>query len=459
MHSLSVWDSEYASLYAHCVHHFPNVAWDFPKLDFRLVPTLATSYNFQTVPPPTPMPMPAWSAPAPAAPPPSSFFWTPRVPPSSAPPLFHPHPYMEGCVFCLNLGHQIHFCPVAQEYISTGCAKIMDDRMHLPNGRGIPNDGLGRGLKAGIDDWLAAQSAPSPSAPICTAFVYDSPPHLDHPCTPSACIEEVVESNLLQILAVTELEIEPVSNSGEDLGDVFNIFTAERWKKHDDRATKLPELASPTPPIPSSLSHSIPDAPSRTPTASKASPQYHYHSDAKDQHVVMELQSLLLEGKLSLTTPAHVFAASPSIRQDICNKLKVKCIKANWCEPGQEPIFYNPLPSPSPSSEPEYSLPLVEIDVVLSSGALVPSVLDTGSPIVVISQDLCYDSTPIFPPFLTHVASRAISSPCHLPRAPSMCLQITGFILAYVALTCIILFAHTLIWFLTAVPRLLITFL
>jgi hypothetical protein len=102
----------------------------------------------------------------------------------------------------------------------------------------------------------------------------------------------------------------------------------------------------------------------------------------------MELQSLLLEGKLSLTTPAHVFAASPSIRKDICNKLKVKCIKANWCEAGQEPIFYNPLPSPPPSSKPEYSLPLIEIDVVLSSGALVPSVLDTSSPIVVISQDL-----------------------------------------------------------------------
>jgi hypothetical protein len=40
-----------------------------------------------------------------------------------------------------------------------------------------------------------------------------------------------------------------------------------------------------------------------------------------------------------------------------------------------------------------------------------------------------------------------------------MCLQVTGLILAYIALTCIILFAHALVWFLTAVPRLLITFL
>jgi hypothetical protein len=66
---------------------------------------------------------------------------------------------------------------------------------------------------------------------------------------------------------------------------------------------------------------------------------------------------------------------------------------------------------------------------------------------------------PHFSTFLTHVTSRALSFPRHLPRAPSMCLQIMGFIFAYVALTCIILFAHILIWFLTAVPRLLITFL
>jgi hypothetical protein len=72
---------------------------------------------------------------------------------------------------------------------------------------------------------------------------------------------------------------------------------------------------------------------------------------------------------------------------------------------------------------------------------------------------MCYDSTPIFPLFLTHVTSRALSFARHLPRAPNMCLQITGLILAYVTLTCIILFAHAPVWFLTAVPWLLITFL
>jgi hypothetical protein len=40
-----------------------------------------------------------------------------------------------------------------------------------------------------------------------------------------------------------------------------------------------------------------------------------------------------------------------------------------------------------------------------------------------------------------------------------MCLQITGLILAYVTLTCIVLFTYALVWFLMAMPQLLITFL
>jgi hypothetical protein len=72
---------------------------------------------------------------------------------------------------------------------------------------------------------------------------------------------------------------------------------------------------------------------------------------------------------------------------------------------------------------------------------------------------LCYDPTPIFPfPLLTcpHVPSVSHTT---YPRAPIMCLQIMGLILAYVALMCIILFAHALVWFLMAVLWLLIMIL
>jgi hypothetical protein len=236
MHGLSVWDSDYASLYARCVHRFPNAARDFPKPSFRSAPSLATSYNLQTAPPPTPTARPAWHTPAPAiasAPAPSaslpssSFFRAPAVPPPSASSFFRQRPRIDGCAFCLDLAHQIRGCHLASEYVATGRAVIIEDRMRLPSGRAIPNDSLGRGLKANIDDWLATQSAPPPPAPARTAFIRDSLPHLDSR-PPAARIEEVIESHLLQVSAAAAVEPGPASDSEEDLGNVFNVFTAER---------------------------------------------------------------------------------------------------------------------------------------------------------------------------------------------------------------------------------------
>ena len=66
---------------------------------------------------------------------------------------------------------------------------------------------------------------------------------------------------------------------------------------------------------------------------------------------------------------------------------------------------------------------------------------------------------PHFSISLAHVPSCALSSHAIDPHAPIMCLQITGLILAYITLTCIILFAHAIVWFLIAVLQLLITFL
>jgi hypothetical protein len=66
---------------------------------------------------------------------------------------------------------------------------------------------------------------------------------------------------------------------------------------------------------------------------------------------------------------------------------------------------------------------------------------------------------PHFSTFLTHITLHALCSHTTYPHASIMCLQITELILAYITLTCIILFAHVLIWFLTAVLQLLITFL
>ena len=68
----------------------------------------------------------------------------------------------------------------------------------------------------------------------------------------------------------------------------------------------------------------------------------------------------------------------------------------------------------------------------------------------------------ILPPFfhfLAHVTLCALSSHATYPYAPVMRLQIMGLILTYIALTCIILFTHALVWFLMAMLWLPIMFL
>jgi len=57
--------------------------------------------------------------------------------------------------------------------------------------------------------------------------------------------------------------------------------------------------------------------------------QYWYQSNAEDQQLVSELEDYLMQGKLALTTLAHVFAASPAIRKDVVDKLKVRRVETN----------------------------------------------------------------------------------------------------------------------------------
>ena len=56
---------------------------------------------------------------------------------------------------------------------------------------------------------------------------------------------------------------------------------------------------------------------------SNSHPQFRYQSNAKDHHLVSELKEYLIEGKLSLTTPAHIFTASPTIQKGVVKKLKL----------------------------------------------------------------------------------------------------------------------------------------
>jgi len=113
------------------------------------------------------------------------------------------------------------------------------------------------------------------------------------------------------------LEIREVNNADEEEEkvtmphDIFKVFTAEK-KKCDSRPSKVPKLTTP-------YKHRYQAA-----DTSSTCAQFKYQSNTKDHHLVSKLEDYLMQGKLSLTTPAHIFAASPIICKDIVEKLRLQ---------------------------------------------------------------------------------------------------------------------------------------
>jgi hypothetical protein len=262
--------------------------------------------------------------------------------------------------------------------------------------------------------------APAP-AQAHVIFAWETPSHTDACSTTTSQIEEVMESHILQVSQVVNLaeEEEP-----EFLHNIYEVFATEK-KKHKPKASKAPELVMPPQHI-------------KTHTTSSGSfwlgPQFHYQPSAEDQCLVSKLRDYLMQGRLSLTTPAHVFTASPSIRKDTVDKLKVWCVEAHKYEEvglqelgtlqhgtntayTTERVVYEPplhtssqhqlwqsdqvqdgnpvytdsqahIYPTSPDRLLAFCLPLQELDILLNSAITTPAIYDTGSQIVVIRQDL-----------------------------------------------------------------------
>ncbi len=254
---------------------------------------------YQAPPPPPPPQM--WSAPA-AAP-------TPAANTTTSASYFRMGPRPESCAFCCVQGHRVHTCAIAGEYVNSGHTTIINDRIHLPNGQPIPFDGSRRGLQASIDLWLTSQMPTSTPSQAHAVFARDAPPHFDSRNAPTSRIEEVIESHILQV----KQDDTPQEEDEEFSHDIFEVFAAEK-KKHGDKASKVPELATPPP-----------TTPVLTTSANIVWPnsQFRYQSNAEDLQLVSELEEYLMKGTLSLTTPAHLLAASPAICRVLLNKLKV----------------------------------------------------------------------------------------------------------------------------------------
>jgi len=177
---------------------------------------------------------------------------------AATPFFFGPHP--ELCAFCHAEGHQLHLCTSANEYLQTGHASWINDRLHLLNSQPVPFDGMRCRLKASINAWLTAQSSTALSpAQAQVILVRDPPLHLDSH-NASARIEEVIESHILQLREVATPNEEVFSQ------DIFKVFAAEKTKC----LGKASELSAPPPPPPAPAPST--SAPAQPPAAASSAP-------------------------------------------------------------------------------------------------------------------------------------------------------------------------------------------
>jgi len=202
LHGLRTWDSSYATVYARLAHQFPNATGDIPKPEYQRNGSTSTSYLHQaaptylyqtmaTPPPPPPMAYTYPAAPQPQPTPPTQQ-WTahapepmPTVPPAASGVsfFFQPRPCLEGCSFCLQPDHHIRLCPIAMDYVYSGHATIVEDKICLPNRQRVPNDRSGRGIKASIDRWLTLQNPLMP-AQVHIVYTPSPPPPPLEQCVP-----------------------------------------------------------------------------------------------------------------------------------------------------------------------------------------------------------------------------------------------------------------------------------
>ena len=379
--SLSIHEPSYLILYSKCLKRFPDVAQHLTKPDLRAPPSSASvTVAFQSPPAPVYQPAPATA--------PARQSWAQRTP-APAPPvdmsegdLFFSErngARSRGCMFCGMLGHRVRGCLAGEEYYRTDRLKIIDGRLHLPTGKPIPNDSCGQGLKASLDAWLAANTqAPgsaTTSTPQCdplphtTSYSFEISP--EPPIPTGAYIAEEADSD-------SGIEDDMYTS---ELYDMYEVFAA---KKKDSRPSKTPAQSQANPPPPPSTT--VPPVP---PTPTGRTPQYRYQASAEDQALTKELLEYILKGTLDKVTPAHILAASPLVRKELVERLRPRRVETASFEEAMEedadPVSVLGLAA---KREAEFSLPLQEVDILVNHHSTEAGVLDQGSQIVVIREDL-----------------------------------------------------------------------
>ena len=386
LQSLSVHDLAYLIFYSKCQKCFPKITQNLSKPQLVPVVPPLTSVAYQAPPviiqPSQPQPyqqlQQLHSVPQPA---PSSI---PASAPTNPKTDFFRDKYSvraQGCAFCGHLGHCIHACLMAEEYVDTGQVKIINHHLYLSTSELIPNDGHGLGLKAGVDAWLVAN--PQYSS-IATALTWikqcDPPPH-----TASFSVKVLLEPVASTGIYIIEADSEADTGSDDKYSNkLFNMFEVFATWKMDNIPQKASAFSTPILAVlPVHTSASVPLM------HNAHLSQYRYQTSAEDQFLTKQIMDWILKGKLAQIISAHVLVISPPIRKELAECLHPCCVETGSFEQvSNDSVDSVAMLELAAKREAEFSLPLHEIDILMNNLHTEASILNQGSQIVVIQEDL-----------------------------------------------------------------------
>ena len=362
------------------------------------------------------------------------------------------------CVFCGLGGHFISDCLVCQQYIADGkCKKNAEGKVVLPNGSFCPRSLPGRFIKNRIDEWHKRNS-PAPATTSSMMYgVAISPPSTPNPSFVSANLTSSQSPE--DRIAELEKEIFALRN-----GRRFDGVEVPRRQVRAAPTPSTPTTVAPTAPEASKAAPSTPSTQSSAsqPVVNTPKPPVHPFANAKeanylpphernfasaapgkpakepayhnqvpvyDPKIASDVYARSIKTPSVTISPEELWSISPEIRNKVRDSIMPKRVATDAATTATHMLVDE---SPSTPSEPivipdffetyinslrpdqipdkfivaKESHALRSINMEIDNKDSIECVVDPGSQIIAMSEDVCHDLGLIYDPtFVLHMQS------------------------------------------------------
>jgi hypothetical protein len=312
-----------------------------------------------------------------------------------------------GCNFCGQLAHMMRDCLTMMKYLVEGkAAKDSTGKLCTPTGAPIPpGDARGQTLQVRLDAWLAANPKPSSTTPTVSfneASIVEIPTATVHFFESEILGPSEHVAETLQYEMGRETEDEAIALVETLANEAKKVVRAKK-NGPATRNLPVPPVTVPSSPLPPTnippLSHPLP---LNTPNTAVPATQPHtipatrpnrakFVSQAENPALQEEIIKMVLENKIEGgITLKHLFAISPTLRSKLVDYLRTHRVEAPHNASAASQAAYH-LGEGSIEDDlivSEAAVPLREVLCTVANVSGELAVLDEGSSVVVIREDL-----------------------------------------------------------------------